>query len=216
MIIIGITNRKLCLDFYEQIRKIAKSKINYLIVREKDLESEELLETALKVKRELENTDIKIIINSNEEIAERVNADGIQLSFKDFLGIMEKFYTENLKSMKATGDNFRFRGQKYKKYKIIGVSIHSFDEGIQAYNLGADYVIYGHVFETDCKKGVPPRGIKEIEKLSKEIDIPVIGLGGIDKSNFKEVINSGAGGIAIMSSLMKAESPEALIEDMIG
>ncbi len=215
MIIIGITNRKLCLDFHEQIRKIAKSKINYLIVREKDLESEELLETVLKVKRELENTDIKIIINSNEEVAERVNADGIQLSFKDFLGITEKFYTENLKSMKTAEDNFRFRWQKYKKYKIIGVSIHSFEEGIKAYNLGADYVIYGHVFETDCKKGVLPRGIKEIEKLSKEIDIPIIGLGGIDKSNFKEVINSGAGGIAIMSSLMKTESPEALIEEII-
>lgn len=215
MIIIGITNRKLCLDFYEQIRKIAKSKINYLMIREKDLESEELLETALKVKKELENTDIKVIINSNEEVAERVNADGIQLSFKDFLGIKEKFYTENLKSMEEAGDNFRFRGKEYKKYKMIGVSIHSFDEGIQAYNLGADYVIYGHVFETDCKKGVPPRGIKEIEKLSKEIDIPVIGLGGIDKSNFKEVINSGAGGIAIMSSLMEAESPKALIEEII-
>lgn len=216
MIIIGITNRKLCSDFYEQIRKIAKSKINYLIVREKDLESEQLLETALEIKRKLKNTDIKVIINSNDEVAELVNADGIQLSFKDFLNITERFYTEKLKSMKATGDNFRFRGQKYKKYKMIGVSIHSFEEGIQAYNLGADYVIYGHVFETDCKKGVPPRGIKEIEKLSKEIDIPVIGLGGIDKNNFKEVINSGAGGIAIMSSLMKAENPKALIEDMIG
>lgn len=214
MVIVGITNRKICTNFYEQIIKIAKSKLNYLIIREKDLNDDELLELALKIKEKLENTNIKLIINSNLKVANQINADGVQFSFKDFTDMNQKFYTEDIINLRETVDNFRDKRQKYKIYKKVGVSIHSFKEGMQAYNLGADYVIYGHIFETDCKKDIIPRGVKEIEELSQKINIPVIGLGGIGVSNFRNVINSGAKGIAIMSSLMKTENPKGLIEDM--
>jgi len=211
MIIVGITNRNLCIDFYEQIRKIAKSKLDYLIIREKDLENENLLKLALKIKEELKDTKIKIIVNSNIDVAKKIKADGIQLSFKNFTEVNNKLHTENGIDLKNMVDKFEIMGKNYKIYKTIGVSIHNYEEGIEAYKLGADYVIYGHVFETDCKKGIVPRGIKEIEILSKNISIPIIGLGGIDENNFKEVLNSGAKGIAIMSSLMKSQNPKELI-----
>lgn len=214
MIIMGITNRKICIDFYKQIGKISKSRLNYLIVREKDLNDDELLELTLKLKKELEKTNIKIIVNSNIEVAKQIDADGIQLSFNDFIDINQKLYTEHIKKSKEAVDNFCVKRQKFKAYKMVGVSIHSYNEGIQAYNLGADYVIYGHIFATDCKKNLPPRGVKVIEELSQKIDIPIIGLGGIDKNNFRKVISSGAKGIAIMSSLMKAQSPKDLIKAM--
>lgn len=211
MIIIGITNRGICKNFYDQIRKISKSNINYLILREKDLNGNELFELSFKVKEILNDTNIKLIINSNIEVAKEINADGIQLSFKDFINITNRQYSENIMKNEKNVDKFKSIGYKYR---MIGVSIHSLDEGIQAYNLGADYVIYGHVFETNCKEGIPARGVNEIKELSKKIDIPIIGLGGISKNNFKEVIDSGAKGIAIMSSLMKAENPSKLIKDM--
>ncbi|OOM80273.1 regulatory protein TenI [Clostridium puniceum] len=211
MIIIGITNRNLCMDFYGQIRKIAKSKLNYLIIREKDLKNEKLLNLALKVKEELKDTKIKIIVNSNIDVAKKIEADGIQLSFKNFIEVNNKLYTENEIYLKNIGDNFQIIGDSYKIYKTIGVSIHSYEEGIEAYKLGADYVIYGHVFKCRCKKGIIPRGVKEIKSLSERINIPIIGLGGIDENNFKEVLNSGAKGIAIMSSLMKSHEPKELI-----
>lgn len=214
MIIVGITNRGLCIDFYEQIKKIAKSNLNFLIIREKDLNDQELLELSLKVKEELKDTNIKIIVNSNIDIAKRIDADGIQLSFKDFVDNNDKLYTENrINSIKLV-DNFKSIGNKYKVNKMIGVSIHSYDEGLQAYKLGADYVIYGHVFQTECKKNLTPRGIEEIKTLSSKINIPVIGLGGIDENNFKEVIDAGAKGIAIMSSLMRSQNPKILIESI--
>lgn len=212
MLLIGITNRKVCTNFYEQISRIAKTKLNYLIIREKDLNDEELLELSLMIKNQLKNTEIKIIINSNAGVAEKINADGIQISFKDFLDFNYKCLNKVMRKFGGREDNFSYKG---KRYKMIGVSIHSFDEGIQAYNLGADYVIYGHIFETDCKKGIPARGVKEIEKLSAQIDIPIIGIGGIEKKNFREVLNSGASGIAIMSSLMKSKEPKELLEGMI-
>lgn len=214
MIIVGITNRGLCTDFYEQIKKIAKSNLNFLIIREKDLNDQELLELSLKVKEGLKDTNIKIIINSNRDIAKRIDADGIQLSFKDFIDNNNKLYTKNKTNSIKVVDNFKNVGNKYKVYKMIGVSIHSYDEGLQAYKLGADYVIYGHVFQTECKKNLTPRGIEEIKELSLKINIPIIGLGGIDENNFKEVIDAGAKGIAIMSSLMRSQNPKILIESI--
>lgn len=214
MIIVGITNRGLCTDFYEQIKKIAKSNLNFLIIREKDLNNQELLELSLKVKEGLKDTNIKIIINSNIDIAKRIDADGIQLSFKDFVDNNDKLYTKNRINSTKVVDNFKDAGNKYKVYKMIGVSIHSYDEGLQAYKLGADYVIYGHVFQTECKKNLTPRGIDEIKALSLKINIPIIGLGGIDENNFKEVIDAGAKGIAIMSSLMRSQNPKILIESI--
>lgn len=206
MSVIGVTNRKLCIDFYNQIEKIAKSKLDYLIIREKDLSDEELLNLVLKIKEKLKNTKIKIIVNTpNIKIAEKANIDGIQLSFNDFIDISNKLH------IKETS-NLEYMSNKYKIFRMVGVSIHSYEEGIKANELGADYVIYGHVFKTDCKKGVTPRGTNEIEILSKKISIPILGIGGIDENNYKEVLESGAKGICIMSSLMKSENPEGLIE----
>ena len=112
--------------------------------------------------------------------------------------VNNKLYTKNIIKLKETVDNFKFIGNEYKKYKMIGVSILSYEEGIQAYKLGKDQVIYGHVFQIDCIKSLFPRGDKEIEILSKKIYIPIIGIGGIDENNFKEVLNAGAKGIALM------------------
>ena len=84
MDIIGVTNRKLCNDFYKRIKEISKSNLKYLILREKDLEYKELLIMAKNVQSILKDSNIKLIINSNVEVAEEVNAYGIQLSFKDF------------------------------------------------------------------------------------------------------------------------------------
>jgi hypothetical protein len=84
-------------------------------------------------------------------VAKKIDADGIQLSFKNFIEVNNKLYTENVINSKDIVDNFRIMGNKYK---VMGVSIHSYEEGIQACKLGADYVIYEHVFQTDCKKKI--------------------------------------------------------------
>ncbi|WP_297429137.1 thiamine phosphate synthase [Clostridium sp.] len=211
MIKVGITNRKLCKDFYDQISKIAKSKLDYLIIREKDLEEEELLNLVLMVKERVTDTNIKIIINSNIDVARKVYADGVQLSFNNFIAVANNIKQCSKKPANQKVDNFEAMGNNYRIYKLIGVSIHSYEEGLRAYELGADYVIYGHVFQTDCKKGLEPRGVREIEALAKEIDIPIIGIGGIGEDNYKEVLGAGAKGVALMSTLMMSENPEELI-----
>lgn len=180
MDIIGVTNRKLCNDFYKRIKEISKSNLKYLILREKDLEYKELLIMAKNVQSILKDSNIKLIINSNVEVAEEVNAYGIQLSFKDFC--------EN------KGKNFN---------GIKGVSVHSLSEAIEAEKRGANYIIYGHVFNTDCKKGLKPRGLIEFKEICNKVNIPVYAIGGINKENYKSVLEIGADGVAVMSFLMK-------------
>nr|WP_278320187.1 thiamine phosphate synthase [Clostridium uliginosum] len=61
-----------------------------------------------------------------------------------------------------------------------------------------------------------PKGIKEINRLSENINIPIIGIVGVNSKNFNEIIDAGASGIAIMSSLMKSNNPEKLVLEILG
>ena len=94
------------------------------------------------------------------------------------------------------------REELIKKYKRIGVSIHSLEEAKEVETLGATYVVAGHIFETDCKKGLEPRGLNFIKELSSILTIPVFAIGGIDEKNSLSVIDNGAFGVCMMSSLM--------------
>lgn len=188
MKIIGVTNRKLCDDFYGRIAEISKMDLEYLILREKDLRHDELKIMAKKIKDILGDSSIKLIINGNINVAEEVESVGLQLSFKDF----------------SEGRTKGYDG-------IVGVSIHSLREALECETLGASYLLYGHVFETDCKRGVTPRGLIELKEICSRVRIPVYAIGGINENNYKDVLDSGAYGVAIMSSLMK----QSIINDKI-
>ena len=99
--------------------------------------------------------------------------------------------------------NKNIREDLIKKYKRIGVSIHSLDEAKEVENLGVSYVVAGHIFETDCKKGLEPRGLKFVEELSSILTIPIFAIGGMNEKNSQSVIDSGAFSVCMMSSLMK-------------
>ncbi|MCM3571109.1 thiazole tautomerase TenI [Neobacillus mesonae] len=88
----------------------------------------------------------------------------------------------------------------------IGCSVHSFEEAKQSEEDGADYVLYGHVFETNSKAGLAPRGVKELEEIKKRLVIPVYAIGGITADRVDDI---HVDGIAVMSGLFSAENPKA-------
>ena len=96
-------------------------------------------------------------------------------------------------------------------FKIIGTSVHSVEEAIEAQNLGATYISAGHIFATDCKKGVPPRGLEFLKEVCQAVNIPVYAIGGIKLSDeqIKLITDCGAAGGCIMSGMMKLK-----LEDM--
>ena len=195
-----ITNRKLCENenLERQIEKIFSAyekkiilknfDIVALTLREKDLNKNEYLKLIEKVYPICQKYKINLILHQNYDLNldEKYKIDGIHLSYNIF-----KSLNENIKA------------ELIKKYKRIGVSVHSLNEAKEAESLGASYVIAGHIFETDCKKGLEPRGLKFIEDLSSALSIPIFAIGGIDEKNSLSVINSGAFSVCMMSTLMK-------------
>ena len=195
-----ISNRKLCenKNLEKQIEKIFSAyqrkiilenfEIVALTLREKDLYKNEYLKLVEKIYPICQKYRIDLILHQNYDLRldNKYNIKGLHLSYNTFKSL-----------------NKNIREELIKKYKKIGVSIHSLDEAKEVENLGANYVVAGHIFKTDCKKGLEPRGLKFVENLSSILTIPIFAIGGINQENSHLVINSGAFGVCMMSSLMK-------------
>lgn len=89
----------------------------------------------------------------------------------------------------------------------IGCSVHSVLEAQGAEQNGADFIMYGHIFKTDSKRDVKPRGLAQLQHVVDQTTIPVIAIGGITPENVRDVMKTGAAGIAVMSGVLEALSP---------
>ena len=84
----------------------------------------------------------------------------------------------------------------------VSASVHAVEEAILAQSWGIDELIAGHIFDTDCKKGIPGRGISFLEEVCKSVEIPVYAIGGMNEDRMNIVCNVGAKGICMMSQYM--------------
>jgi thiamine-phosphate pyrophosphorylase len=89
-----------------------------------------------------------------------------------------------------------------KDFTHIGTSVHSVREAIQAQKAGATVLTAGHIFETDCKKGLPGRGLDFLKNVSEAVTIPVYGIGGVTPDNLPALVEAGAAGGCMMSLSM--------------
>lgn len=186
-----ITNRNLVSEerYIQVIKEASLNGVERIILREKDLNSEKLEVLYNRISSNIKN-NTKIIINSNIKCAEKVNAYGIHLTFKDFMAY------ENTKGW------------------VVGVSIHSIEEGIKAWESGASYLLASNIYETKCKEGLKGKGVAFIKELKAQVDIPVIALGGINPKNKDEVLKAGADGIAVMSGIMESDNVGESIREL--
>lgn len=173
-----ISNRKLCenKNLEKQIEKIFSAyqrkiilenfEIVSLTLREKDLNKNEYLKLVEKIYTICQKYRIDLILHQNYDLRldNKYNIKGLHLSYNTFKSL-----------------NKNIREELIKKYKKIGVSIHSVDEAKEVENLGATYIVAGHIFKTDCKKDLEPRGLKFIQELSLILTIPIFAIGGINE-----------------------------------
>lgn len=182
-----ITSSKSCKeDFLTRIERIASANPDRIILREKHLSQDDLLKLAIKCKEICDKYSVAFSVNSSIEVARKVNAD-IHLPYKLFV--------EN--------------NENIKDFSTIGVSVHSIPEAETAEMLGASYLIAGHIFATDCKKGLKPRGLEYLSDISKAVKIPVLGIGGISLERLSSVLQTGAAGACVMSHFMNCDNPES-------
>jgi len=186
-----ITNRHLVSEekYFKTLQEASLVGVDRIILREKDLDDEELERLYYKIK-ELVIGSTEIIINSNMKIYEKVKERTVHLSFKDFMNL----------------DN--------KKKFDVGVSVHSLEEGIRADKKGCSYILASHIFSTKCKDGLKPKGIEFIQELKKVVTCPIIALGGISTENASKVIEAGADGVALMSTFFYCEDVYDLVRTL--
>lgn len=180
---ICVTNRKLVEgDFLEQIRRVLDEKPYALILREKDLRESEYEKLAEQVRHLCEKSDTLLVLHSFPQAARHLGIRKLHMPLERFLEMSEeeKLYFEKL-----------------------GVSVHSVEDAVLAERNGAAYLTAGHIFATDCKKGVPPRGLIFLKDVCKSVSIPVYAIGGIQADNMEDCVRQGAAGVCMMSEYMK-------------
>ena len=181
--IIAVSNRKLCTrPFEELIERVCCLQPKALILREKDLSEEEYTVLARKVLKICNEYNVLCILHSFPFAAADLGCRALHLP----LHLLEQ-YQGNLSD-----------------FDIIGSSVHSPEEAVKAQDMGATYLTAGHVFETDCKKGLAPRGLDFLKETVNAVSVPVYGIGGIkiDKDQLDQLLSCGAAGGCVMSGMM--------------
>lgn len=128
----------------------------------------------------------KIVVNSRIELAHEIGVTGVQLPYASI--------------------GFQKMSSIYRHLRV-GCSVHSVREAIDAEKQGVDYLVYGHIFESDSKLGIAPHGLDELREVTQSISVPVIAIGGIMPENTQDVLEAGASGVSVLSGILLADDP---------
>ena len=160
--------------------------VNIVQLREKDLPAAELYSLALRVKDVVGNRAL-LFVNDRLDVAMAAGVDGVQLG-------------ESALPVEAAR---RIAGENL----LLGRSVHSVSGAIEAESQGADLLTLGTIFLTASHPGVRTGGTELVKEVASAVTIPLLGIGGIDASNAKQVIREGAAGVAIISAISTAQDP---------
>ncbi len=164
-------------------------------LREKDLPSRALRELAAALLACCRRHGVPLLVNDRVDVALAVGADGVHLPANSFL-------PSEARRLLGPG-------------KLIGVSTHHPAEVSAAHRAGADFAVFGPVFSTPSKQAFgPPAGLNGLRDAVKAAPIPVFAIGGIHAARVPEVLAAGAYGVAAISAILGAESPEQAAREL--
>lgn len=145
----------------------------------------------------------RIIVHNFPAVAEEFGTD-LHLPFSIFTSVItsDNGLSQENDTTSATTSSDSFR-RKYPHIKRIGTSIHSVEDAVFAESHGADYITAGHIFTTDCKKGLPGRGIDWLKSICHAVSIPVYAIGGISDANISMLSDCNIAGYCMMSASMR-------------
>ena len=181
----AITDRRLCKPklIQDYVASLLDTGVRAIQLREKDLSDTELRSVAVPINHICKAYSAKLFINSNINIATDVGVDGVHLP-ESLLDTIQKAKARNL---------------------LVGCSVHDLDVAQKMQVAGANFVTYSPIYPTMSKPN-PAVGLKSLRRIVGALDIPVFALGGITPSKVPECLNSGAFGVAAMSSVMSYET----------
>lgn len=186
-----VTDRSLSLGrpLETVVEEAVRGGVTMVQLREKDASTLDFYNQAMKLKSILKSYNVPLIINDRLDIALACDAGGLHIGQSDMPYSVAR---------KLLG-----------KDKIIGLSVESIQDTIDANNLDVDYIGISPVFGTQTKTDTAPalglEGIGEITRISGH---PSVGIGGINLTNAQDIIQAGADGISVVSAIMSASDPQ--------
>ena len=211
--LVWVTNRRLSEDFFADVRRVAQGgKADKILLRESDLsedEYENLARKTLEIIAEC-GSNTQLILHTHANAASRLGASELHLPFAKFMASGGKRAVNladlNLvKSGSVRADKDEISGicasnltQKLK----IGVSVHSLEQALSAQDLGADYVVAGHIFDTPSHALERDRGLNFLREICEKLSIKTYAIGGINFENLGEVKDAGAAGAYMMRGFL--------------
>lgn len=181
-------------EFLNTIEEAVKGKTTIVQLREKDSDTRDFYELALKVKSITDKYDIPLIINDRIDIAQAVDCAGVHLGQSDMPCAAAR----------------RILGED----KIIGISATTYDEAIQAQIDGADYLGVGAIYPTDTKTDAGISTHDDLMKIKEDITIAKVAIGGVKEDNTQEIITKyDFDGVAVVSAIMLSANPKETSEN---
>jgi thiamine-phosphate pyrophosphorylase len=151
--------------------------VDFIQIREKDLEDRALFDLIRIVLAFTRGTDCRVLVNGRADLALAAGADGVHLPSAGF---------QVADVRKWVPDDF-----------LVGASVHTMTEIRRACAQGVDYLLLGHIFPTESKLGYGlPLGLRRLKNACRAASAPVFGLGGIKPGLIQSVLEAGAAGVA--------------------
>jgi thiamine-phosphate pyrophosphorylase len=157
-------------------------------VREKDLGAGELAMLCRQIRRATREGGAQLVVNDRVDVALAVGADAVQRTHISL----------------TVHDIRAVAGARLR----IGASVHSLDEALAAERAGADWVVFGPIYDTASKRQYgAPQGLERLAAVTRAVGIPVVAIGGITPARVGEVRGAGARGVGVISAILAADSP---------
>ena len=176
-------------SLYEQVESALKGGATCVQLREKELNDDEFLAEAIEIGALCRKYSVPFFVNDNVDVAVKCHADGVHVGQEDMAAA---------KVREKVGDNM-----------MVGVSVHSVEEAKQAVRDGADCLGVGAMFSTSTKTDVDVLPKETLKAICDAVDIPVVAIGGLNKSNILELSGTGVDGVALVSAIFSAEDIES-------
>lgn len=179
---------------YQQVESALKGGVTCVQLREKELDEEAFLKEAFELHDLCKKYNVPFFINDNVDIAIRCHAEGIHVGQEDMAAAQVR---------QRVGDEM-----------MIGVSVHSVEEALEAVRHGADCLGVGAAFSTHTKADVDvlPEGM--MKAICDAVDIPVVAIGGVNAATMPRLSELNVDGAAVVSAIFAADDIEAATREL--
>ena len=169
-------------DFFSAIEEALKGGVSLVQLREKNISSKDFYEKGMALKKLCHQYEVPLIINDRLDIALAIEADGLHIGQKDLpISVARALLGRD---------------------KLLGYSVSTVEQAVYGKQQGADYLGVGGIFPTTSKADASLIGVETARKIKEAVKLPMVGIGGIQSANIKQVKDAGLDGAAVISAIL--------------